>query len=407
MKKIVFLIALFIYQISYTQSFSDSNITNDIIQKVDKYIVEKYDLKGDYITIYFNGSDCEKCSYPIYTFLDSEKAREIKKINVFTDTPVLAKKALEDYHNHTITYALDKKIPEMDPDIYNRTFYYIKKFTESENNTKDNILIKNDSIFTNDNIEVTRLPYEKILVYDNRIEKAVLLKEGVADQKPVYYDYIVKDTLKLYNLPERVVNKNLQKAEIKEYQKLRQKFKYKLLKIRSFSYSQFDKKVYCNFCLERIFKDKTEESAPINLITNCFIASLKIKTEKDLQKIFNIEDYDNYFLADLIMKDNEMYPISTFIYDQLEFTAPDTFNIKIKKFKPEMNDMEFQGLAKIKIEKNNLNIVSIDKNVDKHHRNNAILNFNGKPYLLLKSYSDEIANIGTIGFQKIIQQNHN
>jgi len=179
-----------------------------------------------------------------------------------------------------------------------------------------------------------------------------------------------------------------------------------LLKIRSFSYSETDSKIYCNFCLERIFRDKNNPEGATNLITNCFIADLKINSEKDLEKIFQIENYDHFYLADLIMKDNEMYPLSTFIYDQLEFTAPNIFNLKLKKFLPGMKDMEFQGLAKIKIENNKLNIISIDKNVDTYHRNNAILKFNNVPYLLFKSYSDEAANIGKIEFQKVIMESH-
>ncbi len=405
-QKIILLLILFATYFAHAQVFSESNMPTDIVKKVDNYLVEKYKLKGDYIAIIYNGRDCEKCSYSLYTFLDTEKTKQNKKINVFTDNIALAKKALEDYHDYKITFALEKKVMEIDPEIFARTFYYIKNYTEHNNTTTKNILIEKDSVFTSDNIEVTRIPYNKLLIYDNRIEKACIVTENVYNQKPEYKDYPVKDSLKLYNLPERVVNKQLEKVSIKQYEALRKKFKYKFLRIRSFSYSESDSKVYCNFCLERIYKDKNNPEAPTSLITNCFIADLKINSEKDLEKIFQIENYDHFYLADLIMKDNEMYPLSTFIYDQLDFTAPKTFNLKIKKFTPEMNDMEFQGLAKIKIENDKLNIISIDKNVDTYNRNNAILKFNNVPYLLLKIYSDEAANIGKIEFQKLIEENH-
>src|SRR5690606_8010012 len=203
-----FTILVFLFNFT---SHAQIEISENTKVEIDKYLNQKYKLTEEYINIIYNTIDCEKCSYVLYNFLTkSSDAKDIANINVFTDNVAIAKKALKEY-NQKFNYFLEKDLFSKYEEVKYKTFYYtIKKDYFNE-------LIHNDSILTKDNIEITKIPLNKLLVYDNRIEKAVILDLEKKVSKFEYYDYKIQDTLKLYNLPDRIDTRLLAKTSFKEY----------------------------------------------------------------------------------------------------------------------------------------------------------------------------------------------
>src|SRR5690606_25444659 len=84
--------------------------------------------------------------------------------------------------------------------------------------------------------------------------------------------------------------------------------------LRILSISSFGSKIYCNFSIDRSFKDKQIENN-YGVFGNDFIAVKNITTKEDMLSIMDISTYEQfYFFSDDFEFESNLYSTGVWLY---------------------------------------------------------------------------------------------
>lgn len=412
-----FYITLAVGQTPINAGFPDYN-------SIDKYISTNHTNKSDVdcMNILFSSNDCDKCILYINALLTNLKGTRYENsitINVIADNVAYAKKNLSKY-DLKFNYFYDKSLFEKF-DINNRTLLYLKKgeniitdpdsilsYLDKNEIKKGELIFQlGDSLVNPDKISSTLLPYDNLLTIDPKMDVAILYKKNnIADVEKSYkISYLtgtVKDSLKLFNLPERIADKSsIKKTDFKSYSALAKRNNMQFVKIHSITSKGFD--VYTTFTLNRIYWNLHEKDKYV-LLGHSFLAVRKIKNEDELLGLMNIENYDDFYLIDVFEYGGSTYPLSTWVYSTPEIIGENTFKTNVNKVVVENESLEFGGSATIVLNPKDKKamMTSLDKNAKNVRvRNNTIV-LNGYKYKIEKEMIDASNNYGLIRISKIL-----
>lgn len=382
--------------------------------KINQYLIENHNvLKGSkYLNVLFSSNDCKMCISYLQSILPQVSDSQKLNINIFTDNVIYAKKNLNKY-NLKLNYIYDKSIFTMfDIDsktiVYlvldNEIIYDVNKITYHLNNENDVVLRTIDSLLTKENISSTLLPFDKILTYDSKMETAILFEKETRNKDFSKLSYLyprITDSLKLYNLAERVVNESiLKKIDYKIFGKTMTDNSLRYIEIQSFS--SFENIVYCTFIVNRLYEN-TEIKDNYGFIGNSFIASKEIKSETDIKNIMDISTFDNFYLIDLFNFNDIIYPTSIFIYDNFCVVDKNKIKIKVNKQIPNKHKLEFGGeiTFKLKPENNTIQAIELKENVVNSFTRYNNIALNEFIYSIEKQTINSEKNSGEITLKKV------
>lgn len=389
---------------------------------IDKYISTNYTKKAeiDCLNILFSSNDCDKCVLYINTLLMGLKESGYENsitINVVADNVAYAKKSLSKYKLN-FNYFYDKLLFEKF-EINNRTLLYLKK-GENIITDPDSILDVfrkrgiektglifqlNDSLVNPDKISSTLLPFDNLLTIDPKMDIAILYKKNNSEDVDKsyiasYITSVVTDSLKLFNLPERIVDKsNIKRTDFKVYSTLAKRNNMQLVKIHSLASRGFD--IYVTFTLNRIYMDVSQQDKYI-LLGNSFVGVKKIKNEDELLDLMNVEKYDDFYLVDVFEYEGYTYPLSTWVYSTPEIIGENVFKTNVNKVVVGNENLEFGGNATIILnpKDNTAKMTALDRNAKNVRVRSNTIKFKGYNYKIEKEIIDVSNNYGLIKVTK-------
>lgn len=389
---------------------------------VDTYILEKHSIKKDnsgYINILFSSNDCDRCIVYLVPLLKSlEELNTAIPINIITDNTAYAKKNLKAYRLN-LNYVFDKEVFSK-YGINLRTVTYLKHNSQIIDNVEDIIntvnngntsvvFQKTDSLVTEINMSSSFIaPFNSFLTLDSKMGTALLFEPVNQSYSLTYLEAKISDSLKIYNLPERTADterksgeKLFEKLDFKDFSYFCKTGRYKFLKITAIS--SFGSNVYCNFSIDRSYKEKQRENY-FSIWGNDFVAVKKIKTKEDMHTIMDISTYDQiYPLMNEFEFENELYSTGVWVHSYLEFEDENTIKINVDKSNEDRTDFEFAGLATIRLNpaEQKAEMIALDKDNAEPviKRNNQIL-LGNYIYSVEKEMTDEANNAGFIKITK-------
>ncbi|OYQ36767.1 hypothetical protein CHU92_09225 [Flavobacterium cyanobacteriorum] len=403
--------------------YSSAQVKVPDYESIDQYITEAHTGTGanDHVTILFSSNDCDKCILYLHSILlDLKKSTGNSglPLNVITDNKAFAKKNLDKY-KLDFKYYYDKSLFSKFG-INSKTLIYYKKnnklisdvgqisamMPKSEAAT-DVIFQFKDSIVGADNFSCTSLPYDHLLILDPKMDKSILLSKAKenAIEKSFNYAYMtskIKDSLKLYQLPESDIDRlQFEKAGYENALQLLNTNNLEFIEITSIT--SFGPYVYCNFIINRLYKNLSKKD-DFALIGDSFLAVKKIKKESDLKDIMNVDQYDQFYLFYSFDYQGTTYPISTWIYGTFTVVKPDTITTNINKVVSSKPSLDFWGKATIVLDSKTqvAKMTDIDPTAENIRVRNTLVKYKNDTYTVRKDMINEEDNIGLI---KIIKRN--
>lgn len=389
----------------------NDNICN--YQKIDNYITEHHIRnKDNHINILYSSNDCEKCILYLGSVLKELKDKQgVITVNVISDNVVFAKKKLAGY-KLPVNYYYDNELFNNFGIDY-RTKLYLKTdkgfiISDTEkilnylhyelSNEGDVILKYPDSIIDPYKMISTILPYDSFLTLDSQMEVALLFKRK-SNNSDVFdiskIESTINDSLKLYNLPERIpFDSGLKKVAFSEFDAVSRDNLIPLIKIHSITGS--GSSVYCNFAVSRLYRKK--EGAEYALLTNSFLGVKKINNEKELLDVMNLDTYDNIYHVDVFDYEGEEYPMSIWITDGINIIDTNIIATKVNKVIPMQDELVFGGLATIELNPVTQTAVMTGLNTDSENaiKRTNILKTKKYNYYIKKEMIDKENNYGIL-----------
>jgi hypothetical protein len=205
------------------------------------------------------------------------------------------------------------------------------------------------------------------------------------------------DSLKIFNLPDRLGTLPLSKLSLRDYNSLSSINANPLVTL--YSLIRWENWVYITFSLDRLYKEKDTKDS-YRLLGNSYLAIKEIKSEVDLKSVLDIGSYNNYFLVDVFNFQGRRFPTSTWIYYVPEISSKAVVKMRVNLLNLEETEMEYSGMATIQLdfEKNKSEILEIDKtaaNIRMRHNKIEILK---NYYLVEKVVTNAAENEGNIIF---------
>ena len=400
-------------------------------KSVDNYVSENYFSKinpgyttilhtADYLTILLSSRDCENCALFLNNVLVNLKSYIAPKplmIYVVTDNVAYAKKVLAKYELN-FNYFYDEDIFSKF-DINSRTVLYIKANDVIVDNIqqiikKINTTIKEstivfevkDSIMGYDKIVTSPLPYNNFISLDPKMDTAILYHKEKDESlsksfKTAYLTPKIKDSLKLYNLPERPLGGDkFKKATFGQFVRVAKANPFQFVKLLSIT--SYGNLVYCTFMMNRAYEDPVVRDN-YRLTGDSYIAVKEIKKEKDLNDIMNIDAYDQYYLAHTFNFEGEDYAVSTWINYTLTILDKNTITTNVKRVINNGTDLEFasRGTIVLNPSHQNAKMISLDKKFPDFGFKTNVVKLDNYDYSFKKEMTDKANNAGIIKITRI------
>lgn len=352
---------------------------------------------SEYLNIFLYANDCYRCISEIHQVLSEvEKTNPKLQVNFITDQVVFARKETKNYQLNK-NYLVDKEVFKSTP----KTFYYLKVNNEIlegkdkiistlSNKKKSNAFITNlkisDSLFTSNNIYLSGIFYDNLIVYDNSLDLGSIV--DTAKNKIQYYD-ITKSSKKLYDLPFIFESKQFELINYENFSTLKQDLGIPEIKVHAINV--YDDLVYTNFTVSRLFKDLTKDG-DVGLFSFNYVAVKKINENNKISEIFDLSRYDSYLGVDDLTFNSKTYRFGTAInYPFSKIIDKYHFVTKI------YYETNFVGEAILELASDlkSISVVSIDTNASKNYIYPS-LKIDDKFYYVAKEMTDESSGKGII-----------
>ncbi|TDS65242.1 hypothetical protein [Myroides indicus] len=417
MKKLLYLFILF--GISPTIFAQDYNA-------IDLYLKSNTDLKNHFeedqpesLNVLLSIYDCDNCIPMLYSYIKNTPDKKPYAVNIFTDNMAYAKKTLGDAVNFKYNLYYNKEV--FSKYLNSRSgIYYIDTSNIIYGNEKDirtklknaedrqeffNSLKDKKYILTQDSlmsgmpyIIPTPLPDNQLLVFDNKMDTALLLEledkqDSLAVTQSKYYTPTVGNLKKMFDLPSPIINL----LSFEENQKLSQNFLQNMVKLYSITY--WNNQYYATFSITRAHQADNN----IRTFSTYFVATQKADG-KDMDKILDASSYDNYYMIDDLPYEGKMYRIIGDTRTKPQIVADNTLNWRIRLPDDKARKVTYSGLATLELKDGATSVINIDREFDEFLGLNGLFMFNGKTYYLSRATTNEENNEGFLSVKEFDSQ---
>ncbi len=245
----------------------------------------------------------------------------------------------------------------------------------------------------------TPLPDNQLLVFDNKMDTALLLElEQKQDSFTViqskYYTPTVSNLKKLFDLP----GLGDDGLSLEESKKLTQNFLQNMVKLYSITY--WNNQYYATFSITRAYK---KDSTNIRAFATYFVATQKAN-KKSIDKILDASSYDNYYMIDDLLYEGKMYRIIGDTRTKPQIVADNTLNWRIRLPADKARKVTYSGLATLELKDGATSVINIDREFDEFLDLNELFIFNGKTYYLSRGTTNEENNEGFLSVKEFDSQ---
>jgi len=397
-------IFLFFYHPNYGLNQENVSYT-----EIDNYLFEKHLMLNNkkVLNVLFSSNDCKMCYHYLHSILPKIKSDENLDINIVTDNVVFARKNFKKY-NVKLNYFFDKDVFSKF-NVDNKTIIYLKIkdniITEIDEifnnfNTNDEVILKvRDTLFSNEKISSTLMPFEKIFAFDNKMEVGVLFERLTDSKEFNYYKYIfphLKDSLKLYHLKDRDIDyTKIKLVSFDKFQKISNENSLSYIDLKSFG--SFEDYIFSTFSLNRLY-EKIEDPEQLTYLKNTYLAVKKIERIDYSSNILDVSSYDIFYLIDFFSYNDKIYPVSVYTESDFKVLEKDKLKIKVNKLVEEKRQLEFGGEITFQLDKNEnkTTAIELDESVSKYLLRNYIINTKDGTFQVIKEFSNQAENLGNL-----------
>lgn len=422
MKKLLYILTLLGFFHTFAQDYN----------AIDQYLKENTDIKdypekGEFesLNLLLSINDCDNCIPAFFSYIDNITDKKPYTVNIITDNTAYAKKALGDavHFKYNLYYNKDvfSKYLNGRSGIYYKDMSYTVYGKEKDIRTKlknadervdhfqhfianKEIFLVKDSLMTGAPfINVSPLPNNQLLIYDNKVNTALSLqlqpqKDSLLVIQSKYYTPAVLNPKKLYNLP--FTGKNLLSFEDTQKELLTDHINF----INLYSLNYWDKTYYIVFGVTRMFQNEHNDN--ISYFPEYFVATQKAESE-NIQTMLDPSTYDIFYKIDNLQYEDLAGVININIKDKPYLVGNNQLSWRARLHRPGETKMIYLVLATLLLKNGSAQITSINREFEEFTDHNTLFNFKNKNYYLIRDELDEEHNEGFFHLKEFEQSYSN